>query len=105
MDRYSIIQSHVRDLKIGYELARSSKNAFLQKYVENQIESVKSNYSLSFLTDFDLVFSYSIDLALFIKISRIVGNASSDKYFFARLNDVLKEYPELKEKEEIKEVM
>jgi len=105
MDRYSITQNHLRDLKIGYELAKSSKNDFLNKYVINQLNDVKSNYIYSFLTDFDLVFSYALDLVLFIKTSRIINNVSSSNYFMSRLRETVELYPELESKVEIREVL
>ncbi|MBP3841720.1 MAG: hypothetical protein IK997_06365 [Bacilli bacterium] len=105
MDRYSITQSHLRDLKIGYELAKNSRNDFLNKYVINQLNSVKSNYTYSFLSDFDLVFSYALDLVLFIKTSRIINNNSSNNYFMSRLREIINLYPELHDKPEINEIL
>ena len=105
MDRYSITQNHLRDLKIGYELANSSKNDFLNKYVVNQLNSVKFNYTYSFLTDFDLVYSYVLDLILFIKTSKIINNVSSSNYFMSRLRETVELYPELKDKDEVREIL
>ena len=105
MNREKIVESHISDLKVGYELAELSKNEFLQKYIKDQLDNVKANYELSFFTDLDLALAYSVDLVLFIKTSNIIGDIDNKDYFMNRLNELSNFYPNIRETDEVKEII
>ena len=105
MNRETIVKFHLDDLKVGYELAEITKNSFLQDYIKNQFDVVKSNYNFDFFTDFDLVFAYAVDLVLFIKTSKIINDNENKDYFYSRLKELCDEYPKLLEKNEVREVL
>lgn len=105
MNREKIVENHITDLKVGLELAELAKNTFLQDYTKNQLETVKTNYNLKFFEDTDLAQAYSVDLVLFIKTSDIIGDSENKYYFMDKLNILCDYFPELRNNENVKEVM
>ncbi len=105
MNRETIVRFHIDDLKVGYELAEIARNSFLQNYIKNQFDVVKSNFDFDFFTDFDLAFAYAVDLVLFIKTSKIINDNENKDYFYGRLKELCEVFPDLLGKSEIREVL
>lgn len=105
MDRETIINNNIRDLKIGYELAEIANNDFLKNYVNSQMPNLQSNASSSFFTDYDLAEAYAIDLVLFIKTSGIINDADNKDYFKTELIKLCDAFPNLRNDKEISSIL
>lgn len=101
MDKTKIVENNLTDLNVGVELAEIAQNDFVKSYSSGRIQSLKSDINNSFLSAVDLAKSYAIDLVLFIKISNIINDLENKDYFRARLMDLCNYFPEIKNEDEV----
>lgn len=106
MSNTDIMNNNIIDLKVGIDFAEVANNDVLKDYATKRINKIMADTDICQLLPLDIfIDSYVVDLVLFLKSSKILEDKESSDYFKGRLLDIVNQFPYLREKEDIKELL
>lgn len=102
MDKNELLNNNINDLNIAHAIATDIKNDSLKKYTIDRLKSMNENLEIFQNTDISLlVDSYVIDIVLLINVSKISNMMEEKDYFKGRLMDLMNKFPNLKERQDL----